>query len=43
MRKWNEAASGEVQVGHQENVLHGEGGQSLEEAPPGSGPGTKLL
>jgi len=41
MRKGNEAVSGEVQIGHQEKVLHWEGGQSLEQAPQGSSDSTK--
>ena len=41
MRKWNEAASGEVQTGHKEKVLHRVGGRSLEQAPQGSGHDTK--
>ncbi|KAK4827383.1 hypothetical protein QYF61_017788 [Mycteria americana] len=41
MRKWSEAAPGQVQVGHQEKVLHREGGRSLEQAPQGSGHSTK--
>jgi len=38
--KWYEAVSGAVQIGHQDKVLHGEGGQSLEQALRGSGHGT---
>uniref|UniRef100_A0A8C4V756 DNA helicase n=1 Tax=Falco tinnunculus TaxID=100819 RepID=A0A8C4V756_FALTI len=40
-RKWNEAASGGVHIGPWEKVLHCEGGQSLAQAPQGSGHGTK--
>jgi len=41
MKRWNEAASGEVQIRHKEKVLHREGGWSLEQVPQSSGHGTK--
>jgi len=41
MRKWKEAALGEVQIGRQGKILHWKGGQSLEQPPPGSGDSTK--
>jgi len=41
MRKGNEAASGEIQIGHKEEVLHWEGWWSLEQALQGSGDGTQ--
>lgn len=33
MRRWHEAASGEVQVGHEEKIIHLGAGWSLEQAP----------
>lgn len=36
-RKWNRAVSGEVQIRHEEKILHWEGGWALEEALQGSG------
>ena len=33
--KWHEAAPGEVQIKHQEKLLHSKGGWALEQAPQG--------
>lgn len=41
MRRWKEAASGEVQTEHQEKLFHWEDGWVLEQHPQGSGCGTK--
>ena len=41
-REWHEAVIGEVQAGYQEEVLYGEDGQALEQAPQRSGHGTEL-
>jgi len=43
MRKRNEAASGEVQVGHWAKVLQQDGALSVEQVPQGSGCGTKRV
>lgn len=43
MRKQNETVSREVQFEYQENVLHTEGGQALEQAPWGSCHNTKTI
>lgn len=37
MRKWSEVAPEDIYIGLQEELLHGEGGQTLEQAVQRSG------